>query len=55
MHTATERYQRTGHQEDAFAEVTDRYSTIEEATRCLFADCNVQVPDDPQGNLFQAG
>jgi hypothetical protein len=52
VHTATARYQRTGHEEDSFAEVTDRYATIEEATRCLFADCAIKLPDDAQGELF---
>jgi len=53
LHTATERYQRTGYKEDAFAEVTGRYSTSDDAMRCLFVDCNVKLPDDPQGDLFE--
>ena len=52
IHTATERYQRTGNREDSFAELTDRYADLESATQCLFRDCGFDVPDDPQGKLF---
>jgi hypothetical protein len=43
IHTATERYQREGAKEEYFAEITDRYSTVQEALNCLIADCNVSV------------
>lgn len=52
IHTATERYQRSGSKEDTFAEVTDRYCSLDEAVECLFADCGFDVPEDPQGELF---
>jgi hypothetical protein len=52
IHTATERYQRTGNKEETFAEVTDRYSNVDEATKCLFEDCNFDVPEQAQGELF---
>ncbi len=52
IHTATERYQRTGHDEDAFAQLTNRYADLEEATRCLLADCGFDIPEDSQGELF---
>lgn len=52
IHTATERYQRTGNREDTFAEVTDRYSDMEGALECLFADCGFEVPTPRQGDLF---
>lgn len=52
IHTATERYQRTGNKEDTFAEATDRYSNLDEATKCLFDDCNFEVPESPLGELF---
>jgi len=50
-HTATERYQREGTKEEYFAEITNRYSTIQEALNCLIADCNVALPQTSQLNL----
>lgn len=55
IHTATERYQRTGNREDTFAEVTDRYANWEQAVTCLFEDCGFVVPDAPQQSLFPLG
>ena len=40
-HTATERYQRSGRREDAFAEPTDRYGDYESAIRCMEEDARV--------------
>ncbi len=51
IHTATERYQREGTKEEYFAEITDRYSTVQEALNCLIADCNVNLPPNLQLNL----
>ncbi len=51
IHTATERYQREGVKEEYFAEVTDRYSTVQEALNCLINDCNVVLPQNSQLNL----
>jgi hypothetical protein len=52
IHIATERYQQFGtKEEDKYAVVTDRYSNYEGALKCLFKDCNFQVPQDPQLNL----
>jgi len=39
IHTATERYQQLGCDEDAFAEPTDRYATYSEALECMIRDC----------------
>src|SRR5271170_5053393 len=39
IHTATERYQAVGFREDAFAETTNRYSTLGTAINCLIEDC----------------
>ena len=52
VHTAIERYQQTGNKEETFAEVTDRYANLDEATKCLFEDCNFAIPELPQGELF---
>lgn len=51
IHTATERYQREGSKEEYFAEITDRYSTVQEALNCLIADCNMILPINTQLNL----
>jgi len=47
IHTATERYQRQGgFEEDAFAEPTIRYQTIERAIQCLLDDCGFRPQID---------
>jgi len=51
IHTATERYQKEGTKEECFAEVTDRYTTIQEALKCLIKDCNVILPQRQQTSL----
>lgn len=55
IHTATERYQRTGNREDVYAEVTDRYHSLEGAVNCLVEDCHVVSADEPQMGLFDTG
>ena len=42
-HTATERYQRSGRREDAYAEPTDRYGDYESAVRCMEEDACVAL------------
>jgi hypothetical protein len=45
IHTATERYQRVGGmKEDSYAEVTDRYQTLDTAVQCLLEDCGFSSP-----------
>jgi hypothetical protein len=51
IHTATERYQLEGTKEEYFAEITDRYSTVQEALSCLIEDCNIGIPTDSQLHL----
>jgi len=51
IHTATERYQREGTKEEYFAEITNRYSTVQEALNCLIEDCNVALPLNSQLKL----
>jgi hypothetical protein len=41
IHTATERYQQLGLDEDAFAEPTDRYANLQVATDCMIKDCAI--------------
>ena len=50
IHLATERYQAIGAREDAYARPTDRYSDFRGALNCLFADANVSVPLEAQGD-----
>ena len=52
VHFATPRYQERGAREDAYAEPTDRYGDFQGALRCLINDANLEVPSEPQGNLF---
>jgi hypothetical protein len=51
IHTATERYQREGTNEEYFAEVTDRYSSIYQALNCLISDCNLVFPPGAQTTM----
>lgn len=39
IHTATERYQNLGLDEDAYAEPTDRYANLSGAMECMIKDC----------------
>jgi hypothetical protein len=50
IHTATERYQLAGFDEDTYAEVTDRYGNVWEALECLLSDCGFQ---DDQGSQLR--
>ena len=51
IHTATERYQLEGMNEENFAEVTTRYADLNGAIECLIADCSI-VSTNPQPDLF---
>ena len=55
IHFATERYQKFGTREDAYAEPTDLYGNIDDAFLCLRADANIKTPDEPQYDLFEEG
>ena len=48
IHAATERYQRSGFREDAFAEPTNRFSSFAGAVTCMLRDCGFVLPDNPQ-------
>ncbi|MDE0105697.1 MAG: hypothetical protein OXN89_25240 [Bryobacterales bacterium] len=43
IHTATERYQRRGGREDGYAEPTERFSSYDEAVRCLAEDAKLEM------------
>lgn len=55
IHTATERYQRSGRREDAYAESATRYGDYEGAVRCLIREANLAIAPRPnlQTELFQ--
>jgi hypothetical protein len=44
IHTATERYQRRGPKEEHFAQITNRFTTLDGAIQCLLADCGFRSP-----------
>ncbi len=43
IHTATERYQRSGRREDAYAESATTYGDYEGALRCLIAEAKLAI------------
>ena len=53
IHFATQRYQDVGQKEESYAKVTDRYSDIQKALKCLLKDCNIEIAVYPQSNLFE--
>lgn len=53
IHFATQRYQDVGRKEESYAEITDRYSDIQNALKCLLNDCNIEIAVDIQSNLFE--
>jgi hypothetical protein len=52
IHEATERYQRGGFREDAYALESDRFSDFATAVECLIKDCGFVVPVGETGSLF---
>ena len=55
IHTATERYQVNSVREEDYAELTERYTDVNGALKCLFADANFEDPDALQDTLFEEG
>jgi hypothetical protein len=47
IHLATERYQKTGFDEDHFAEITHRFWDMKSAIDCLVKDCGFQASLGP--------
>lgn len=52
IHTATERYQERGDNEDDYAESTDRYGDFQGAWGCLASDANLVALSDTQTDIF---
>ncbi len=55
IHKATERYQLGDYPIDGYAEVTDAYSTFEEALNAFLKDCHFELPPRHQRSLFEWG
>ena len=55
IHTATERYQVNSVREEDYAELTERYTNVNGALKCLFADANFEAPNALQDTLFEEG
>ena len=55
IHTATERYQVNSIREEDYAEPTERYTDVNGALKCLFADANFEDPNALQNTLFEEG
>lgn len=53
IHCASERYQRLGTREDAYAEPTSRFDNYYTALQCLFADAAFVSSPRGQGELFE--
>lgn len=51
IHQATERYQNSGFNEDAYAEPTNRYADFHGAVRCMIEDCGFVEPPGTQIEL----
>ena len=52
IHTATARYQDLGIREDAYAEPSKRFSDFHSAVDCMINDCAMELPEDPQLNMY---
>jgi hypothetical protein len=52
VHMATERYQQAGLKAEGYAEVSDGYASVRQATGCLFRDANFQRGSDRRLNGY---
>lgn len=52
IHSATERYQMAGYDEDHYAEPTARFADLSGAIQCMLQDCAFELPSDDQQSLF---
>ena len=55
IHTATERYQVNSVREEDYAELTECYTDVNGALKCLFADANFEDTYALQDTLFEEG
>jgi hypothetical protein len=52
FHTATQRYQEAGFEEDGYAEPISEYADLQSAGECLKKDCGILLPDQAQLTMF---
>lgn len=52
IHKATARYQEMGAKEEKYAEVSDRYSDLDGALKCIMKDCAINLEDEKTPYLF---
>lgn len=52
IHQATERYQRAGFEEDAYAVQSEGYANVQDALDCFIKDCAIVLPEDNQLKLI---
>lgn len=52
IHQATERYQKAGFDEDAYAEPYSGYVNVQEALDCMVKDCSIILPANRQLKLI---
>lgn len=52
IHQATERYQRAGFDEDAYAEPYPGYANVQDALDCMVKDCAIKLPANRQLKLI---
>ena len=52
IHTATERYQTAGFEEDHYAESSGRFADLSGAIQCMLQDCAFEIPSGTQGSLL---
>jgi len=53
IHTATERYQANGFDEDGYATISNQYADIQNALECFIKDCSIVLPTKSQLRLFR--
>jgi hypothetical protein len=53
VHTATQRYQERGEDEDAYALPSTEYADLDAALRSMLNDCGFEVGEEPQLRLFE--
>lgn len=51
IHTATQRYDDLGYDEEAYAQVSDKYSDLKSAIETMIKECNIIIPNGAQLSL----
>lgn len=51
IHTATQRYDDLGYDEETFAQISDKYSDLKSAIESMVEECNIIIPNGAQLSL----